>query len=120
MGESGADGEECSRKVASGRRVADDIRSPVNARDLQLECARVLHVVLLVPLLMYGIEIMLWKEERSRVRAVQMDILRGLLGINRMDRVPNAQIRELIGVRKGLDGRIDEDVLRWFRNVERM
>ena len=41
-------------------------------------------------------ETMLWKEkERSRIRDVQMDNLKGLLGIRRMDRVPNAQIREL-------------------------
>ena len=47
---------------------------------------------------------MLWKEkERSRIRAVQMDNLRGLLGIRRMDRVLNAWIRELCGVKKGLD-----------------
>ena len=32
---------ECSRKVASGRRVAGAIRSLVNARSLQLECDRV-------------------------------------------------------------------------------
>ena len=37
----------------------------------------------------------IWREkERSRVRAAQMDNLRGLLGIRRMDRVPNARIRE--------------------------
>ena len=58
-------------------------------------------------------ETMLWKEkERSRIRVVQMDNLRGLLGINRMDRVPNARIRELCGMKKGLDERIDEGVLR--------
>ena len=46
---------------------------------------------MLVPVLMYGSETMLWKEkERSRIRAVQMDNLRGLLGISRMDRVPNS------------------------------
>ena len=51
----------------------------------------VLHETLLVPVLMYGSETMLWKEKaRSRVRAVHMDNLRGLLGIRRMDRVPNA------------------------------
>ena len=49
-----------------------------------------------------------------------MDNLRGLLGIGRMDRVPNAWIRELCGVKKGLDERIDEGMLCWFRNVERM
>ena len=40
-----------------------------------------------------------------------MDNLRGLLGIRRMDRVLNAWIRELCGVRKGLGERIDEGVL---------
>ena len=53
------------------RRVAGAIRSLVNARNLQLECARVLHETLLVNVLMYGSEAMLWKEkEISRVRAV--------------------------------------------------
>ena len=50
------------------------------------------------------------------MKAVQMDNLRGLLGIRRMDRVPSARIMELCGVRKGLD----EGVLRWFEHVERM
>ena len=49
-----------------------------------------------------------------------MDNLRGLLGIRRIDRVPNARIRELCGVNKGLDERIDECVLRWFAHVERI
>ena len=40
LDELGADGAECSRKVASGRRVAGVIRSLVNAWDLQLQCAR--------------------------------------------------------------------------------
>ena len=62
---------------------------------------------------------MLYKEKKkSRVTAVQMDNLRGLLGIRRMDRVPNPQIRELCGVKKGLDERIAEGVLRWFGHVE--
>ena len=37
-----------------------------------------------------------------------------------MDRIPNARIRELCGVRKGLDERIEEDGLRWFGHEERM
>ena len=42
----------------------------------------VLHETLLVPVLTYGSETMLWKEkEISRIRTVQMDNLRGLLGI---------------------------------------
>ena len=43
LGESGTDEAECSRKVASGRRVAGVIRFLVNTMSLQLRCARLLH-----------------------------------------------------------------------------
>ena len=70
---------------------------------------------------MYTSETMIWKEkEKSRIRYVQMDNLRGLLGIRIIDKIPNAGIRELCGVMKGVDERIEEGVLRWFVHVERM
>ena len=75
----------------------------------QLECDRVLRELLLVPGLTYGCETMIWRDkERSRIRAVQMDNLRGLLGIRRMDKVLDARIRQLCGVTKGMDGKADE------------
>ena len=40
MDESGTDGADCNRKVASGRRVVGVIRALVNVRDLQLEDER--------------------------------------------------------------------------------
>ena len=82
--------------MVSGRRFAVFISSLVKAKDL-------------------------WEEkEKSRIMGVQRKNLRGLLGIRRMDRVPNALIRELCGVTKGLDERIDVGVLWWFGHVERM
>ena len=54
LDESGADGAEYSRRVASGRWVAGPIRSLINARNYELECARVLHETLLIPVLIYG------------------------------------------------------------------
>ena len=46
---------------------------------------------------------MIWKEkERSRIKAVQTDILRGLLDIRMMDRFPNAQVRELMWSDEGV------------------
>ena len=77
--------------------------------------------MLLIPILMYDSETMLWKEkERSRISVVQMDNLRDLLGIKRMDKVPNVWVRELCKVKKGVDGRIDEGILWWFSHVHRM
>ena len=54
LDESGTDEAECNRKVASGRRLAGAIRSLVNARSLQPECARVLHQSLLMSAITYG------------------------------------------------------------------
>ena len=65
-----------------------------NVRSLQLECSGVLQESLLVPVLTYGNETIIWrKKERSSIRVVQMDNLRGLLGIRKIDKVPNARIR---------------------------
>ena len=115
LDESGTDKKECCMKLASEMRVAGIIRSLANARGLQLEYARVLHESLVIPVQMYGSETMIWKEkERSRIKAVQMDNLRGLLGIRRMDKVLNAWIRKLCS-----DERID-GVLWGISHMERM
>ena len=111
LGESSTDEAECSKKVECMRRVADGIRSLVNARSLQLECSRVLDESLLVPILRYSSDTMIWREkERTRIRAVQMDNFRCLLGIRRMGKIPKAWIRELYGVTKGDDERIAKRV----------
>ena len=64
LDESGTDEEECSRKVASGRRVVGAIRFLVNVRSLQ--CATVLHESLLMPILTCGGEAMI-RRERGEV-----------------------------------------------------
>ena len=45
--------------------VAGAIRPLVNARDFQIECARVLHETLLVLVLIYDSEVMLWKKKEK-------------------------------------------------------
>ena len=37
-----------------------------------------------------------------------------------MDRVPNAQMRELCGMTEGMDERNEEGILLWFGHLERM
>ena len=69
LNESGIDEAECSKKVVSGRRVAGAVRPLVNGRSLQLECAKVLHVSLLVTVLTYSSEIKIWRESNENKRA---------------------------------------------------
>ena len=68
LDESGKDGAKYGWEVATEKSFVGAIRSLVNARDLQLECARLLDETLLVPVLMYSGETVLWKEKkRSRI-----------------------------------------------------
>ena len=54
------------------------------------------------------------------VRAFQIDKLKSLFGIRRIDRIPNALIRYLCGVKNRVAERTDEMVLEWFEHVQRM
>ena len=70
---------------------------------------------------MYDSETILWmKKDRFRIRSVQMDNLRELLVIRKIDRFPSTRIMELCGVKKRVNERIDEGILLWFGYVERM
>ena len=114
--ESGTGGAECSRKVASGRRVVGAITSLVNDMDLQLECASLAWNIACTFSYVWQWDDVIGREGEIWIKAVQMDNLRELLGIRRMDSL----IRELWGVKKGLDKRIGEGVFRWFGHVKRM
>ena len=85
MNQTCTDEAEYNRRMVSRRRVTGTIRSLVNVKGLQLEHGRVLHELLLISVLLYSSEKMIWKEkERSRIWAVQMEDFRGLVSIRRM------------------------------------
>ena len=48
-----------------------------------------------------------------------MDNLMGLLGLRRVNRVPNARIREVCEVAKAVDERIDQSFLCWLGYIGR-
>ena len=58
---------------------------------VEFECAKVMDDDdLLVPVLIYENETVVWREkERPKIRAVQMDNIRGLSCIRRIDRMQN-------------------------------
>ena len=58
--------------------------------------------------------------ERSKVNVLDMKCLRNLVGVSRMDRVRNEEVRKRAGIERELASRADQRVLRWFGHVERM
>ena len=58
--------------------------------------------------------------ERRKVNVLEMKCLRSLVGVSRMDRVRNEEVRRRAGIEREITSRADQRVLRWFGHVERM
>ena len=58
--------------------------------------------------------------ERRKVNVLEMTCLRSLVGMSRMDRVRNEEVRMRADIEKELASRADQRVLRWFGHMERM
>ena len=51
---------------------------------------------------------------------LEIECLRSLVGVSRMDRVRNEEVRRRAGIEKELASRTDQRVSRWFGHVERI
>ena len=58
--------------------------------------------------------------ERKKLNVLEMKSLRSLVGVSRMDRVTNEEVRRRAGIDRELSSRADQRVLRWFGHVEKM
>ena len=58
--------------------------------------------------------------ERRKVNVLEMKCVKSLVGVSRMDRVRNEEVRRKAGIERELASRTDQRVLRWFGHVERM
>ena len=58
--------------------------------------------------------------KRRKVNVLEMKCLRSLVGVSRMDRVRDEEVRMIAGIEWKLSSRSDQKVLRWFRHVEIM
>ena len=57
--------------------------------------------------------------KRRKVNVLEMKCLRSLVGVLRMDRVRNEEVRRRAEIERELASRADQRVLRWFGHVER-
>ena len=57
---------------------------------------------------------------RRKVNVLEMKCLRSLVGVLRMDRVRNEEVRRRAGIEMELASRADQSVLTWCGHVKRM
>ena len=58
--------------------------------------------------------------ERMKLNVLEIKCFRSLVGVSRMDRVRNEEMRRRAGIEKELASRADQRVLRLFGHVERI
>ena len=119
-----ADGKvetEVKVRVNEAGRVHGGLRKILKSRSLHMKVKRKLYEGIVVPTALYGAET--WSmgtAEKRRLNVLEMRCLRSMCGVTRRDRIRNEEIRRRTGVPRGLAGRADQCLLRWYGHVERM
>ena len=115
----------CERDVVNrmneGYRAWGALKSVLSNRGLGIKAKKCLYEGVIVPTALYGADS--WgmrSAERRKVNVLEIKCLRSLVGVSRMDRVRNEEVRRRAGIERELASRADQKVLRWFGHVERI
>ena len=114
---SGSDGDcesDVVQRMNNGYRAWGVVlKSVLNNRGLLINAKKCLHEGVIVPTALYGAEA--WgmrSAERRKVNVLEIKFLRSAVGLSRMDRVRNEQVRRRAGIERELVSRVYRTVLR--------
>ncbi len=112
---------EVCQRVNEGCKVLGACKRVFKCRSLNMNAKKALYEGVIVPTVLYGAEAWGVREaERRRLNVFEMKCLRSMIGVTRMDRLRNEEVRRRTNVTRELAGRVDMQVLRWFGHMERM
>ena len=84
-----------------------------------IKAKKCLYEGVIVPTALYGAEACgMRSAERREVNVLEMKCLKSLVGVSRMNRVKNEELRRRAGIERELASRADQRVLRCFGHVE--
>ena len=113
--------EEVRHRIGEARKSAGALKDLWRKRHVLREAKVGMYEGIVEPSLLYGCEAWAMNvHERKRVEAVEMNCLRSICGVRRIDRIPNAELRRRCGKKVSVGERMDQGVMRWFGHVERM
>ena len=107
----------CERDVVhrmnEGYRARGALKSVLSNRGLGIKAKKCLYEGVIVPTALYGADMGMRGAERRKVNVLEMKCLRSLVGVSRMDRLRNEEVRRRARIERELASR-------WFGHVERM
>ena len=115
----------CERDVVDrlneGYRTWGALKRVMSNRGLGIKAKKSQYEGVIVPTALYGAEAWGMRSAgRRKVNVLDMKCLRSLVGVLRMDRVRNKEVRRRVGIERELPSKADQRVLRWISHVERM
>ena len=112
----------CERDVVQrmneGYRAWGALKCVLSNRGSGIKAKKCLYEGVIVPTALYRTEA--WgmrSTERRKVNVLEMKCFRSLVGVSRMDRVGNVEVRSKAGIQGELASRADQRVFRWFGHV---
>ena len=113
--------EELNHRIVEARKTWGALKDVWKKRNISVDAKVGMYEGIVEPTLVYGSETwVLNVRDRKRLEAVEMNCLRDVCGVRRVERVSNAEIRRRCGKNRGVNQKIDQGILRWFGHVERM
>ena len=113
--------EDMYHRITEARKAWGAMKDVWKKQHISREAKVGMYEGIIEPSLLYGCEVWVMKaRDRKRMEAVEMNCLRNICGLRRIDRVSNVEIRRRCGKNVSVSQRMDQGVLRWFGHVERM
>ena len=110
--------EEVKYRVKEASKCMGGMKSVMSNRALGMSAKRRLYEGVVVPTAVYGAETWNMKEaDRRRLDVFEMRCLRSMVGVSRLDRVRNEEVRRRAGVERKLSEKVDQRVLGWYGYV---
>ena len=98
-------------RMTEGYRTSGALKSVLSHRELGINAKKCLYLGIIVPTALYGAEA--WNMRRAgrrKVNVLEMKCLRNLVGVSRMDRVRNEEVRRRAGIERKLASRVDQRI----------
>ena len=97
----------CERDVVhrmnEGYRAWGALKRVLSNRGLEIKAKKCLYEGVIIPTALYGAEARgMRSAERRKVNVLEMKCLRSLVGVSRMDRVTNEEVRRRAGIEREL------------------
>lgn len=119
--QSGSCTEDVQHRIGKALGAFQALNKIWESKDIRCATKIELYKVMIVSILLYGAETWtLRKTDESKLHTFEMNCLRKILGVTRLDRIRNVDIRERVGMKETVNNRIAIKRMRYFGHINRM